>query len=639
MNPALELNLGSWWFSPSLLVLLTLAALVLITLQASWRAGRRLGDRAPIHRWSIVGLNLVAGGAVALLLLSPSHLRQANDTIVLVTEGAENRPGDDPNPLAGQRYLLDTGFKLTSEDLDVALTTPGQLLLRQPGLDTLQVLGHGLDESQWRDLPAELKVRHDPPPLAGPLQVQWTPQLALGEALTVTGVLQLEAADQVARLELLDPAGIVVDSTSARSGQAFSLTTTPRGTGPLDYRLRGGRGDQDIFSEPVGVFIEAERGARLLVIQSAPSFETRRLANWAGDQGHALVIHSQVSQDRDLVQGINLETDAPLDRTSSLYSDMDLALLDGRRWAGLADAERETILRAVRSGLGLVLLADAELADWLGTGNHADQLGLELKPVAGGEPRWPAWPGFEAERPLPLAPFRLEAVGARALTLDETGTTLEAWQPLGEGRIMVSLLRERHRWVTSGESSSFARYWARLLRQVAREMPGSRWLAPAADVRPRAGQRLDLCAIGGEGTLDFAPRSSGIPEPRTEALTTATTAMTTARSAALVPHAAGTNLNCGVVWPRQAGWHVAQLRDPDGTLEDTLFLEVYDADAWRTDAAARRQLATQARAGSSMPDTPAGRQVWTPLSPWWAWGVLLLSAGALWLERRLFDLT
>ena len=627
MTEALEFSLGAWRIAPSWVAMLMTTAVALVTLQAAWRGWRRLANGGALRRWSVVGLNLLAGGAVVLLLLAPRVEQAASATVTLFTEGAGAPPASsrDDGELArgGQRFSVGAITDLdTAEGPIDRLATPGQLVLRLPDLQSINVLGHGLDEAQWREIPEDLAVHFDPPALSGPVQVQWTPRLVLGQALILSGIVRLEAREAVARLELIDPAGLAVATTSARSGQPFVLTTTPRGPGALEYRLRVLRGDALITDDPVGVFVSTDRGARLLVIQSAPSFETRRLTNWAAESGHALIVHSRISRDRDLSQGVNLEEGAPLARTASLLENLDLVLVDGRRWAELPAGEREMLLDAVRSGLGLVLLADMELAAWLEVPANASLFGLGLDPVPAAEDVWPSWSGFAPEQPLPLAPFRFDLLSARPLTRDETGLLLEAWQPLGKGRVSVSLLRERHRWATSGESSTFARYWARLLRQVAREASGIRWLTPPADARPRPRQRHTLCATQGAASLSFAPRTA-TAEPATTPLVTPAT---------------GARVRCGVVWPTEPGWHVARLFDADGNAQDELLLKVYGGEEWAAHRYAARQVATRARATATSAAPPGQRRVEVPLSPWWAWSLLLFSAGALWLERRLFDL-
>ncbi|MEE4173769.1 MAG: hypothetical protein V2I57_05910 [Xanthomonadales bacterium] len=650
----LEWSLGAWRVAADGLTLAALAAVIAAVLLTAWRASRRLADAGALRRLGVIALNLLAGAAVSLLLLSPSKEREADATVVLVTEGARDgsaEPTADRAPTLGRRYHLlpqardaaSTGSETAAQRETPAtgrlagetLVTAGQLILREPGLDALSVLGHGLDDGQWRELPSDLQVRFEPPPLAGPVQVQWRPRLVLGEALTVTGVLRLEGAEDVADVELVDPAGGVVATAPARSGQGFAVTTTPRGVGALEYRLRGRRGNTSFFDEPVSVQVVTREGARLMVIQSAPSFETRRLANWAADTGHALIVHSQVSRDRDLAQGINLEAGSPLERTAAQYAETDLVLMDGRRWAALPDQERQTVLDAVRSGLGLLLLADPELAAWLDTPAHAALVGLDLLPAPAVDPVWPSWPGLAPEQPLPLAPFRLALDGARSLTRDENGLLLEALQPVGDGRIGVSLLRERHRWATSGESSTFARYWARLLSELARTDLAPRWLTPQADVRAFAGRRMALCAPLGNDTalalrLAFHRLDSRDSTSRDEA-----------EAVPLVPHAAGAGLQCAVVWPDTPGWHVAGLVDNQGNVVDELLIRVHGPEHWEADRHARRQLATLGRAATGMsgPDTGVERRrVETPLSPWWPWALLLLAGGALWAERRLFEL-
>jgi hypothetical protein len=105
-----------------------------------------------------------------------------------------------------------------------------------------------------------------------------------------------------------------------------------------------------------------------------------------------------------------------------------------------------------------------------------------------------------------------------------------------------------------------------------------------------------------------------------------------------VSPATGAETRCGVVWPTESGWHLAKLFDADGELRDELYLRVNSADEWSAHRFERRQAATRTRATAPGTAIAERRVVETPLSPWWAWSLLLLSAGALWIERRLFDL-
>ncbi len=659
MSPAFELQLGSLGWAPTLPALVALVLLAVVVLLATLRAWRRLGDEPAARRWGVAALNGAAFLAMAALLAPPTLERDRDATVQLVTQGAI--PGADDS-LTREDFVLGAATGVEWPDLQ-ALQTAGQLTLRRPDLGSVDVLGHGLPPEAWAALPADLGVTFDPPPLEGLVRPRWTRVLVPGEALVVSGEVRLQAAGMEARqgkrveLRLVDPAGVTVSSTFARDGDAFSLQAVPRAPGALEYRLQMVEDDAVLANEPVATFVQAGAGARLLVLQSAPSFETRQLAAWATDRGHPLVARSQVSRDRDLVQGINLPEDAGTDLAPALLEATDLAVVDGRRWAEMDTGARQQILDAVRGGLGLMLLADEPLAAWLDDPPNAGLAGARLEPTPRPDPVWLAWPGATPERPLPLAPYRLVPASAQPLTRGESGEWIETWQSLGSGRIAVSLLRERHRWATAGERSDFSRYWTRALQELARPAERPRWASPGEAGLARAGTRLMLCAqlpggsAGVSGAIQTTPvflritRRAGstataagpAPDAQPGPIADPDSESEPARAVTLLPHDWGVPLACGHAWPSAPGWHRLELLGAEDAVLDGIDLRVFASGEWQTAEFERRQAATRSRVTERT--APAvDRRVGQPVSPWWAWGVLLLAGGALWAERRLFEL-
>jgi hypothetical protein len=162
------------------------------------------------------------------------------------------------------------------------------------------------------------------------------------------------------------------------------------------------------------------------------------------------------------------------------------------------------------------------------------------------------------------------------------------------------------------------------LRTVGRPSAAARWLAPPAGELPRPGRRSLRCAQG-----EAARELRLIPPNPAEPGATA--------PLALRAHASGAPLRCGHIWPAEAGWHRLQLLGDGGETLEEIRLHVFGPDAWATDRLERRQAATRARATSPV-DTASRILVPQPLSPWWPWSWLLVAAGLLWLERRLFEL-
>jgi hypothetical protein len=592
---------------------LFLAAVFAGSVYAAWQ---RLGGNARARWAGVLVLNATACLAIFALLAPPVLQRPATASITLLTEGALSAPEAIADvyvaPGAGDygrgpAYLLDMG----------------QLLIREPSLGALSVSGHGLDASEWRRLPDDLAVHYEPLPISGLTSVSWQHSLGEGEPLIVTGRYLPDSPAAARSLELVDPAGLAVATHDLLVGDTFELTTVPKAPGIVDYRLRV-RGDEgELESEPVPVHVRSARRPLIYVMQSAPSFETRRLKNWAGDNAATVVVDTVITRDRELGQRVNADTLDADSLSPALLDVASLAVLDGRAWAGLDATRRAWFEAAVRDGMGLLILADEDLAEFL-EGNTTLLQGFGLtKRERDQEGYVPVWAGSESEQRLPLLAFDLEHRGEGALTQVESGDVVEAYHAVGLGRVAVSVLRERHRWFTSGDRSTYTSYWARLLSRIGRPRPLP-YLLPVQKVPLSSPEkRLRICAMTGgtEVAMMVAPLHSA------DSLELETGAATT-----------GGPRRCAEFWPWQAGWHRVGLyaSDADEALSEDFFY-VFADDEWQAHRRYSRQQATLERAAAVGPDIqPQTRTAREAISPLWPWLLLMLSASLLWLERRLY---
>jgi hypothetical protein len=590
---------------------LLLAAVFLGSVLAAWR---RLRGTA---RWiGVAVLNATACLAIFALLAPPALLRPASDAIALVTEGALSAPDAVATAYVapgagdygrGPGYLLDIG----------------QLLLRKPGLGTLTVTGHGLETFEWQRLPDDLAIRYDPPPLSGLVATAWQRSLAEGERLIVTGRYLDNLSANATVLELVDPAGIAVATHDLLSGDTFELTAQPRAPGLLEYRLRVLGGDGELQSELVPVFVRSGQRPQLYVLQSAPSFETRQLQNWAGDNDATVVIDTVITRSRELGQRINARTLNDDRLSPALLESIGLAIVDGRAWAGLDMARRAWFEAAVREGMGLLILADGDLAEYLGDSETLLQgFGL-ARQERDHDGYVPVWEGSASEQLLPLLGLALEHPDGGVLTRIESGEVVEAYRNFGLGRVAVSVLRERHRWRTSGDETTYTAYWARLMGRIGRPAPLPFLLPADDDPWPRPHRRMRLCAMAGstDVSFDVAPLQA---ERRLELDSAA-------------PGTGGPR-RCTEFWPWQAGWHHARLYagDADEPVSEAYYY-VFGDDQWQTHRRHARQQATLQRASSvESGQTAITRRARGDIDPLWPWLVLIVSVGLLWLERRLY---
>ena len=605
------------WVVESPLEIASALLLSVVFLGSVFAAWQRLGGSSRARWAGVAGLNAIACLAIFALLAPPVLLRPAADSVMLVTEGAQSAPGAGANayvaPAAGDfgrgpGYLLDAG----------------QLLLREPALGTLTVTGHGLEAAQWRRFPGDLVIDFDPPPLGGLVSAAWQRSLRQGEPLIVTGRYLDVPSEDATTIELLDPAGLTVATHDLLSGDAFELITRPKAPGLLEYRLRAlGKAGQ-LHAEPVPVHVRSGERPLLYVLQSAPSFETRQLRNWAGDSGATVVVDTVITRGRELRQLVNADRLADDRLSPSLLGPAGLAVVDGRAWAGLDTERRAWFEAAVREGMGLLILADDDLAEYLEEDDTLLQgFGLaERERDADGYV--PVWEGSQSEQRLPLPGLELVHRDGAALTRIESGEVVEAYRNFGLGRVAISVLRERHRWLTSGDEATYTAYWARLMGRLGRPGPLPYLLPPADDNWPRPGRLVRLCAMAGDNEVSFevAPLQ-GQP---------------TLELGSAAPSVGGPR-RCAAFWPGQAGWHRVRLHagDADEWRSEAYFY-VFGEHEWQTQWRYSRQQATLRRASATPAEQAAmTRTARVGIDPLWPWLAFMISAGLLWLERRLDD--
>jgi len=591
-----------------------LSAVFLGSVHAAWQ---RLGGNARVRWAGVAFLNAAACLAIFALLAPPALLRPASDSVTLVTEGAESAPrpgatayvapgaGDYGN---GPGYLLDAG----------------QLPLREPALGTLTVTGHGLEALQWQGFAYDLAIRFDPPPLSGLVATNWPRSLGQGEPLVLTGRYLEDPSAQATTIELLDPAGIAVAAHDLLSGDTFELITQPKAPGLLEYRLRVLGNEAVLHTELVPVYVRPGEPPLLYVLQSAPSFETRQLRNWAGDNGTTIVTNTVITTGRELRQLVNADQLADDRLSPALLGITGLAIVDGRAWAGLDAGRRAWFETAVREGMGLLILADGDLAEFLdGSAGLLQGFGLaerERDP----DGYVPVWDGSKSEQRLPLLGLELAPGDGAALTRIESGDVVEAYRNVGLGRVAISVLRERHRWLTSGDRATYTAYWARLMGQLGRPGPLPYLLPPANDAWSRPNRRTRLCALAGDSDVSFevAPIQGDLVLELEGA----------------APSVGGPR-RCTAFWPQQAGWHRVRLYvgEADEWQSEAYFYS-FGKHQWRTHWRYSRQQATLHRASTIAADQAAmTRTARVDIERLWPWLLFMISAGLLWLERRLHD--
>ena len=606
----------------------------------SWLEWRRTDGS---HLFTRLVATILAVIALALLGLRPTWKRAIPPSTNLhatLWTSFSSPVGDAPNPAAGPRFALPNAVRLDP----VAQPIPDAAFLRRhfPTLETLQILGDGLDPAEL-DALRGLRVEFAPPQPArstvpGVGFLLCPRELRLGDPLVIQGQLRglppgtrtrvtLEAPDGAATHADTDPA-----DASGNARFALRAASLPA-TGHFLWRLRVPGATADLS---LGVAVIPPELPRLLVLESAPRFDTAALRRWFGTAGGTLVARTEIGQDRYQYTAAAATPPPPFPALdAALLAGCDLVLADTHALLVLPPAERAALLAAVTdTGLGVLILPDDALS-LPPTGANDPLLPWKLSalatdPPGADRPARVQWPGqsVPTDLPIPTAPFEIAAPGdaGRVLISDHQGHTLTATDARGRGQIALTLVRDTTRWQRENDPAAFAAYWSFLFSRLARPTGAAeagKWSLADGDAGPVfVDHPLTLLWAG--------PVTPSPPGPAAVASPPGTDPPT---ALALAPDPTVPGRWRGTFWPRRAGWHRVALASGGPALD----FYVDTADAWPTLVAARRRTAT-ARFAEASADAlatpavlPAARE---EFPPFWFAALFFVSAGYLWVERR-----
>ncbi|CAD7374319.1 carboxypeptidase regulatory-like domain-containing protein [Xanthomonas arboricola] len=572
---------------------------LLLLVMVSWFRLLRAHARQPRTRarlWLLLAAQPLLAGLLYPVLLPPPRAGSASELHV----ASAGTRADQVRPDAAPWVALPEAPALPGVARVPDLATA---LRRAPGTTALVVHGSGLPARDRDGLRVPVRLALAPAP-TGLVAVSTPPPAAPGERIAISARVQGLPG---ARVELLDPAGQVVDTATADAAGQVQLRGLARAPGQVLFalRLRDAAGTEHSRVQ-VPVLIAAVPSARVLLLAGAPQPELKYLRRWASDAGMQVRSQIAVGPGMQLGEGIALDA-ASLDT-------LDLLVIDQRRLVALGNAQRQGVRAAIGRGLGVLVRTDGPLD--AAARAALGELGLA---VTGGStgiavpaPRALASPGAidpatapADATPLPplqrrtLQPQQADAViAARA----DDGSALGWWRPQGRGRIGIGLIEDSFALVLAGRGDLHAALWAQLFSAVARA-GGS---APAAVQTGWSQHRMTLCGAAVDAGVTGP---AGTPQ------------------ALLIDPASGARA-CAAYWPTTAGWHRLQT----GTEHRWLYVRAPgDAPALHT------QQTRDATVAMAAIDTPATVHAPTPQPgarwPWLlAW--LTLAAALWWLERR-----
>ena len=605
----------------------------------------------------VIGLN-IAAWLLLVAILSPVTLRDNEPpAVVLVThsevplsEASFNDIASDASVWFTQRAWLSLSQTQWFNRLPMfrpkVVREPEDIIWAEPTLQHLVVIGDGMTMQQWQRF-KQRKGSNDPAisvtlkkgsAVTGLVSMRWQRQLNRGQWQRVSGVLQVAPAEAKGNLQqtlyhvyLKDPAGQVVAQQAVRDGETFELLVNVKTEGLWQYQLALAKASDDITVVEENLAFEVTRPslAKLLIRQSAPSFETRHVKNWAVEQGAQVTVETQISKNRYISQHANYpqedrsdEKTAQVDSfdTLSTLNQYDLLIIDARGLMKLSQRQQDNLAVAVKRGLGVLVIGDSTLFTENNLPGVLNQFRISHGSTIESDQSLLSWQFDQAGEPLNVIAADIPASSGFSLVKGAEGRVIVPGIHWGLGKVAISLTNQTYQWRTAGQRQLYSRYWQFLFESLARQSLAPYLLPVENDHLNIARQPLPRCFSVNENLYsrlaDYALRYEGAE----------------GKPVALIPQVDEVNQNmaCGVIYPASSGWQRITLSANEETLSHSLY--VYNESDWSAWQQQRKHSAGKRM--QSVMQAGLTQTYWTEISLWPLWWGLLLMCSLLWIERK-----
>lgn len=535
----------------------------------------------------VVFITLVA---LALIALAPTREIEISDRkAILLTDSFELEQKDSLQKLY-------KGIKVISYDPKKSM---------RKALDSLTgiyVLGNGIkpfDFWQFKDIP----VAYIPTKASqGITRLRYSREISIGEPLEIHGVYHEPVKGNF--LIVQDPAGNGLDSIqfSGNKKEQFILRSVPKVSGRFVYALaeKDSTGIE-LNAEPLPMVIHQKHGLRVLVLNNFPMFETKYLKNFLAENGHEVLVRSQLTTGKFKFEYFNTQV-APLYQiTDAVLKEFDVVIVDSDTYLNFGKGTKTVLERNIREqGLGLFIQPnDRFFSQADGSYFTFPRDGINIHQMAG------------SKTLLDKYPYRFEEGFSVQPVLSNDTQQVAAYRPLGKGRVASTVVQNTYQLVLEGEERAYSYLWTSILDKLAKtKTTAVHWKGstnfPRIDAPFEFELRTNLAA--------FQVRDTA-------------TILTGMKQDYLVP-----SLYTGKKYPRDAGWNTLHLENDSTT---TFSYYVFDEADWNALESAETRNINRTAFSS---DVKAGRTIVVnqTISPLYFYSVFVLGIGWLWLVPKVF---
>ena len=575
--------LNEQWFWPICFIAL------LVWLVFLWKERSDFGKQRFYLKSAV---SLISVIAVVLIALKPMISSSKDSSqMVLLTNGYEETQVDS---------LIKTNKGLTVE----SYVAGSSIYKNDDAPSSLFVLGEGLksfDLWQLDSIPSILIQGNTP---TGITRLKYNSSYTVGDLEIIKGIYSNGSRGH--KLILQGPSGIALDSVelTTEATQEFQMTLDSKISGNYLFNvLEKDSVGKTITKDPLPVTILKQDPLKILIINGAPTFETKYLKNFLANEGHEVAVRSRLTTSRYKFEYFNLKIKPVIGFTEKKLEIFDLVIIDANSLRNLSRTGRSALETSIRdNGLGLLIqpensyfTASFQLSPFSFTSEKSNDASIE------------EWPKITIGK----HPFRFKAETRIEPILNSNSKTLSAYKRIGSGRIGTTLLQNTYDLVLNGRSETYRYLWAKTIKSLSK----------------RGRPTVEWSSNGIVGYKDepfkFQLRTS-LNEPIVNTNDESTIPM---RS-----HMDISTLWEGTSFPREIGWQKFNVQQ-DTTA--TFSFYVTDTTHWRslntyrTIKANKRHL-TNTNVIDSMPN-----KSFSLINPIWFFIIFTLGIGYLWLAPKL----
>lgn len=574
----------------------------------------------------LIMVNAISSLALFGLLSKPSWQDRNSSQAILVTAGVQNSLEFTTTPV----FILADAIQESSPSIAQPISSVEQLTKQMPNLHSLEIQGHGLFQDQLEKL-GNIELKFKPSPIEpGLVNVNWNKQLILGQSVTFNARYLASKSTAILTANIIDLANHSVAKMNILHNEAFQLVFQPKLVGHYLYKIEIRDNNQQLLtSETIAVNVNQAEAASITIIQSAPSFEAKHLANWVSQYQAKVVVHTKISKNKFMTQRFNIDPKANITLSQELLKKQDLLIINGQSLIDLTTTQHQWIKEAVENGLGLLVLADNELVNYLQQHQLSVLSGISLtqsrKTAAAIYPTWSQSNVVNTLTDVPLARIwaNLNINQGEVLIADHQ-TSLNVAKALGQGMVSVSILKERFRWLTQGELSTYSHYWQYILAKISRANTKTRFSNPRISPPLLNSFKQQQCVIVNDSSTQLIANIDAIE-------------YNLQRSITLNNSLINNGQRCGGYWPEHTGWHKIRLTStPNNTFENSQFIYVSDNNHWQSWQQFEKVTATLNAIEQRKKNNQTKQLtiVHPPINASYFWWLFILSASVLWVEQK-----